>query len=126
MRLLADTHAFLWWLSGAMQLSATARYAMADMNNEVFISAASAWEITTKHRLGKLPHASLVAADVRSCIHDQAFAELPISVRHAQAGGALPGPNRDPFDRILIAQSMLEDLTLVSIERTFDAYGVKR
>jgi PIN domain nuclease of toxin-antitoxin system len=125
-RLLLDTHAFLWWLAGDEALSAAAREAIADEANGVFISAASAWEITTKHRLGKLPGAAAIIADLDGAIVDQGFAGLPISVRHGQVAGALPGPHRDPFDRMLIAQAMLENLVLVSSEQPFDAYGVGR
>jgi PIN domain nuclease of toxin-antitoxin system len=92
----------------------------------VFVSAASAWEIATKYRLGKLPEADLVALDVTSTIESQQFTPLAVSVRHGQAAGALPGSHRDPFDRMLVAQAMLDDLTLVSNERAFDVYGVKR
>jgi PIN domain nuclease of toxin-antitoxin system len=125
-RLLLDTHALLWWLDGDASLSQTARDAIADNANEIFLSAASAWEITTKHRLGKLPGAAAVAADVAACIAGQGFLELPISLTHGQKAGSLPGPHRDPFDRMLIAQAMLEDLTLVSNEPALDAYGARR
>jgi PIN domain nuclease of toxin-antitoxin system len=126
MRLLLDTHAFLWWLAGDEALSPAARAAIADEANGVFISAASAWEIATKHRIGKLPGVAAVIADLDGAIADQGFAALPIGVRHGQAAGALPGPHRDPFDRMLIAQAMLENLVLVSNEQPFDAYGVAR
>ncbi len=126
MRLLLDTHALLWWLAGDEALSIPARTAIADEGNSVFISAASAWEITTKHRIGKLPGVAAIVADIDSIILDQGFIGLPISVRHGQAAGALPGPHRDPFDRMLMAQAMLEQLVLVSNEQPFDAYGVGR
>jgi len=125
-RLLLDTHAFLWWLAGDEALSAAAREAIADEANGVFISAASAWEITTKHRLGRLPGAAAIIADLDGAIVDQGFTGLPISGRHGQVAGALPGRHRDPFDRMLIAQAMLENLVLVSNEQPFDAYGVGR
>ncbi|ARN81077.1 type II toxin-antitoxin system VapC family toxin [Methylocystis bryophila] len=126
MRLLLDTHAFLWWLAGDEQLSPSARAAIADAENEVFVSAASAWEIATKHRIGKLPAVAAIVADLHGVMSDQGFIGLSISVRHGQAAGALPGPHRDPFDRMLIAQAMLEGLALVSNELAFDAYGVRR
>jgi PIN domain nuclease of toxin-antitoxin system len=125
-RLLLDTHAFLWWLAGHPSLSKRARTEIDSSGSDVFVSAASAWEIATKYRLGKLPEADLVALDVASTIESQQFTPLAVSVRHGQAAGALPGSHRDPFDRMLIAQAMLEDLTLVSNERAFDVYGVKR
>jgi PIN domain nuclease of toxin-antitoxin system len=125
-RLLLDTHAFLWWLAGDAALSIAARAAIADEDNDVFVSAATAWEITTKHRLGKLPGVAAIVADLSGAILDQSFVELPISVRHGQVGGALPGPHRDPLDRMLIAQAMVENLVLVSNEQNFDTYGVTR
>jgi PIN domain nuclease of toxin-antitoxin system len=126
MRLLLDTHAFLWWLAGDDALSAAARAAIADEANGVFVSAASAWEIATKHRIGKLPGVAAIVADLDGAIADQGFAGLPISVRHGLAAGVLPGPHRDPLDRMLIAQAMMENLVLVSNEQPFDAYGVAR
>ena len=126
MNLLLDTHAFLWWLAGDQSLSVAARTAIADEANGVFVSAASAWEITTKHRIGKLPGVAAIVADIVGTVVDQGFIGLPISLRHGQAAGALPGPQRDPFDRMLIAQAMLENLVLVSNEESFDAYGVGR
>lgn len=125
-RLLLDTHAFLWWLAGDERLSAPARNAIGEGLDPIFVSAASVWEITTKHRLGKLPGASAIADDLARVIEAQGFVGLPIAIRHAQAAGALPGPHRDPFDRMLIAQAMLDDLVLVSNERAFGDYGVRR
>lgn len=126
MRLLLDTHALLWWLAGHSSLSRRARSAIEEDDAEVFVSAASAWEITTKHRLGKLPQADLVARDVLTAVESQRFDPMPISMKHAQLAGSLAGPHADPFDRMLIAQAMLEDLTLVSNEKGFDVYGIKR
>ena len=126
MRLLLDTHTFLWWLDGDAALSAAAQFAIAEAQNEVFLSSASAWEIATKFRLGKLPDATAIATDVAGAAAAQGFAELPISLRHGERAGALPGPHRDPFDRMLVAQAILEDLFLVSNEQAFDAYGVRR
>jgi PIN domain nuclease of toxin-antitoxin system len=128
-RLLLDTHAFLWWLAGDEALSVTARAAIADDNNDVFVSAASAWEIATKHRIGrigKLPGVAAIIADLDAAIGGQSFLRLPISVRHGQVAGALPGPHRDPFDRMLIAQATVDRLVLVSSEPVFDVYGCAR
>jgi PIN domain nuclease of toxin-antitoxin system len=125
-QLLLDTHAFLWWLAGDDALSAVAKSAMENEGNSIFVSAASAWEIATKHRIGKLRGVEAVVADLEKAIVDQGFVGLPISLRHGQVAGALPGPHRDPFDRMLIAQAMLENLVLVSNEEPFDAYGVGR
>ena len=126
MRLLLDTHALLWWLDGDRRLSRKARAAIGDEDNALFVSAASAWEIATKARLGKLPGAVAVAEDVVGSVSAQGFSSLDITVLHAQRAGRLPGAHRDPFDRLLIAQAQLEDLTLVSKDEVFDAYGVMR
>ena len=126
MRLLLDTHAFLWWLTDSPRLSEPARQAIAAETNEVLVSAASAWEITTKYRFGKLPNAEAVARDVAGTIARQDFDELPITVDDAAQAGALPGSHRDPFDRMLIAQALLGNLVLVSNESLFDQYGVHR
>ena len=126
MRVLLDTHAFLWWLAGSERLSGAARAAIGDPENDILVSAASAWEIAVKHRLGKLPGADDVALDVAGCIASQGFLELPITVRNGERAGRLPGPHRDPFDRMLIAQALALDLPLVSLETLFDRYGVTR
>jgi PIN domain nuclease of toxin-antitoxin system len=125
-RLLLDTHALIWWLAGDPLLPATAKDAVLDPNNEVFVSAASAWEIATKFRIGKLPHAGALTVNIRGALTSQGFLELPITVEHGQAAGSLPGPHRDPFDRMLIAQAMSADLVLVSNEVIFDHYGIRR
>jgi PIN domain nuclease of toxin-antitoxin system len=126
MRVLLDTHALLWWLDGDRRLPIKVRRLIADSTNDVLVSAASAWEITTKARLGKLAGALEVASDVVACIAGQGFSALPISMDHAQRAGSLPGPHRDPFDRMLIAQSQAEDLPLATNETAFDAYGIRR
>lgn len=121
-----DTHTFLWWMTDSRRLSETVHRAIADETNEVLISAASAWEITTKHRLGKLPGADLIASDVAGAIANQGFGELAITVDEAARAGALPGPHRDPFDRMLIAQALTHNLVFISNESLFDRYGVRR
>jgi PIN domain nuclease of toxin-antitoxin system len=126
MRVLLDTHSLLWWLDGDPLLSSPARDVISDEAGIVFVSAASAWEIATKHRLGRLPQAADVARDVVKCLRDQGFEPLPVTVAHGQRAGSLPGLHRDPFDRMLIAQAILEDCVLVSNERLFDRYGVTR
>ncbi len=125
-RLLLDTHAFLWWLDGSRQLSLRARRRIADARNSIFVSAATVWEITTKYRLGRLAGAADVAADVPAAVFSQGFSSLEISLAHAQRAGGLPGEHRDPFDRMLVAQAQAEDLVLVSRDEIFDAYGVSR
>lgn len=126
MRLLLDTHALLWWLDGDRRLSMKARRAIANQSNTILVSAASAWEITTKARLGKLAGAADVAADVAACVDSQGFLALDITLLHAQRAGRLPGEHRDPFDRMLIAQSQMEDVALVSDDEIFDTFDVGR
>jgi PIN domain nuclease of toxin-antitoxin system len=126
MRLLLDTHTLLWWAAGDRALSRRARNAIGEEGNDVFVSAATAWEMSTKHRLGKLATAGPLLDALLDYCAAQRFVELPISIRHAQAAGALPGPHRDPFDRMLLAQARLEGLTIVSNESVFDRYGIGR
>ena len=126
MRLLLDTHAFLWWLAGNRRLSLVARRAIEDNSDDVIVSAASAWEITTKHRIGKLREAEAVAFDVAGAIAGQGFEELNVTVEDAERAGRLPGLHRDPFDRMLIAQALARNLVVVSVDRVFDGYGVSR
>ncbi len=126
MRLLLDTHAFIWWLAGNDRLPVAARRAIFDEANEKLISAASAWEIAAKYRLGKMPGAAALANDIAGAIAGEGFAELPITVSDAVRAGSLRGPHRDPFDRMLIAQALAHDLVLISNESPFDLYGVRR
>jgi PIN domain nuclease of toxin-antitoxin system len=125
-RILLDTHALIWWLAGDRRLSTRARRALADEANEIFVSAASAWEVTTKHRLGKLPDAGPLAVDFAREVRAQGFTPLPISLAHGQVAGSLPGEHRDPFDRMLVAQAREDKLALVSIETLFDDFGITR
>jgi PIN domain nuclease of toxin-antitoxin system len=125
-RLLLDTHALLWWLAGDEALSNTAREAISDPGNDVFVSAASAWEIATKYRLGKLPGAAAIAADIAGAVASQDFTELPINIRDGQIAGGLPAIHKDPFDRMLIAQAITADMVIVSNEALFNAYAVAR
>jgi PIN domain nuclease of toxin-antitoxin system len=126
MRLLLDTHTLLWWAAGDTRLSRRARAAIGDAANDVLVSASSAWEIATKHRLGKLDDAGPLLDGLLDYLADQGFLEVGVTVRHALRAGALPGPHRDPFDRMLVAQAQLENLTLVSNEAGLDSYGVRR
>ena len=124
MRLLLDTHALIWWLAGDPQLPAGAREAI--QIHDSYVSAASAWEVSTKVRIGKLANASHLAFGFADHVRREGFLELPISLEHAERSGALPGHHRDPFDRMLIAQAQAENLVLVSNEALFDSYGVQR
>ncbi len=126
MRLLLDTHALLWWGNSDRRLSRAASAAIGADENDVFVSAVSALEVTTKFRLGKLPEAGRLSADFESEIEAEGFLSLPVAVHHAGLAGSLAIPHGDPFDRVLIAQSIMERMALVSNEVLFDSFGVTR
>ena len=126
MQLLLDSHAFIWWVSDHDRLPTGVLSAIADESNDILVSAVTAWEITTKFHLGRLPSVEKIVEDIVHAIAVEGFRELPLTVAEAAQAGALPGPHRDPFDRMLIAQALAGDLTLVSNERVFDSYGVSR
>ena len=126
MTLLLDTHVFLWWLAGDERLSPSARAAIGDEHAVVLVSAASAWEIATKVRLGKLPGGVEVAGDIAACVAGQGFQPLDISVPDAQRAGLLLGDHRDPFDRMIAAQSLARDIPVVSADAALDGFGVRR
>jgi PIN domain nuclease of toxin-antitoxin system len=125
-RVLLDTHSLLWFAYGNPKMSNLARQTIASRDNEVFVSAASAWELTTKFRLGKLPAASKWAAEFRARLRSLGFQELAVTVEHGQRAGLLPGNHKDPFDRMLIAQAQAENLPIVSNEKIFDDYLLLR
>jgi PIN domain nuclease of toxin-antitoxin system len=125
-KLLLDTHALLWSFSDEENLSQKARRAVKDYANDTYVSAASAWEIATKFRIGKLPQAAPFVYTLEGSLRKMGFKELAITVGHAQRAGLLAGEHKDPFDRILIAQAQAENLLLVSNEKLFDGFGVQR
>jgi PIN domain nuclease of toxin-antitoxin system len=125
-RLLLDSHALLWWLSDDPALPASARKLIARASNTVVVSAASAWEIATKVRLGTLPDAGDLVGDFSGYLARERFESLAVSVEHAVRAGLLPGPHKDPFDRMLIAQAQGENLPIVSNDAAFDNYKVRR
>ena len=120
MRLLLDTSTLLWWLDDDKRLGAAARAAIADPESEVFVSAASAWEISVKRAGGKLD----TPFDIASALARNHFAELPIEVTHAVAAGELPSHHRDPFDRMLVAQAQIDNLTIVAADAEIAKYDV--
>jgi PIN domain nuclease of toxin-antitoxin system len=126
MRLLIDTHALLWWLTDDPSLPASARKHLARAGNTVLVSSASAWEIGTKFRIGKLPDAGDLLADFAGYMSRERFESLPISTDHAVRAGLLPGPHKDPFDRMLIAQAQAENVPILSNDAAFDTYSVRR
>lgn len=123
-RILLDTHALIWWLEGGAKLSPAARLAIANPEGTVLVSAASAWEIAIKQQAGKFQVPDLVK-DFQGRLLKEGFAELPISIEHAVRAGTLPGSHKDPFDRVLIAQSQVENAALVTCDSLFRKYAVQ-
>ena len=120
MKVLLDTHAFLWWLGDDPTLSPAAREAIRNPDALVHVSAASIWEIAIKVTLGRL---DVQDSDCAAEIEANGFVELAITARHAQTAGALPRHHDDPFDRMLIAQAQLENLVLITHDRRLRRYG---
>ena len=123
-RLLLDTHALIWWLLDDPKLPARARSLIADGEVRAFVSSASAWEILTKRRKGRLPEFGEIAETLEDYVQRSRFEPLAITLAHAAAAGRLPGPHNDPFDRMLIAQAAAECLTVVTVDPVFEDYGV--
>lgn len=123
MKLLLDTHVWLWWHTEPERLTAIARRQIADVRNEVFFSAASAWEMAIKRRLGKLALPESVASYVARRLASDNVEALPVTVAHAAAVEALEPLHRDPFDRLLIVQARHEGLRLFTADDQVLAYG---
>ena len=121
MRFLLDTHALLWWLSDDPTLSVEARAAISAPDHEVFVSAASAWEIGIKAALGKLS----VPGNLEEAIEAEAFRPLAFTIRHAMVAAALPRHHDDPFDRALVAQAQVERCTLVTRDTRMRLYEIQ-
>ena len=119
MKLLLDTHAVVWWWADDARLPAASRAVIASPESTVLVSAASAWEIATKSRLGKWPEARRIIDEFAALLRRSRFLPLAISIEHARLAGNLDVPLRDPFDRMLIAQSMLEEATVISGDASF-------
>ena len=126
MHLLLDTHALIWWMTENPSLPESGRRLIVDKRNTVIVSAATAWEMATKVRLGRLPAASDITRNFEEYLTQSGFESLPVSAAHGIRAGFLPGPQKDPFDRMLIAQAQAENLIMVSNELSFDSYGIRR
>lgn len=125
MRLLLDTHVLAWWLIQDRRLSRRAAELIADPHNEVWVSAASAFETATKFRIGKWEEVRPLAMAFEPAAEAEGFLMLDISARHASAAGLLPGPHRDPFDRLLSAQALTEGMSLVTTDTMLADFGVQ-
>ena len=119
-RFLLDTHTLLWWLNDSPQLGPRCRQLISNDRNQVFVSAATTWEISIKMAIGKLR----APEDMDSVVEDEGFSKLPISLYHGQLAGSLPAHHRDPFDRMLIAQAQAEGLILIAADENISLYSL--
>jgi PIN domain nuclease of toxin-antitoxin system len=126
MRVLVDTHVLIWAGLAPARIGKRAATLLADRSNEVFVSAASAWEIATKVRLGKLPGAEALERDFVDSVEEAGYTLLPITTAHALRAGRLPGDHRDPFDRMIAAQALAEDIPILSADPKLDSFGITR
>jgi PIN domain nuclease of toxin-antitoxin system len=120
-RYLLDTHVLVWWLEDADALGPHCREIITNIRNEIFVSAASTWEISIKAALGKIR----VPEDLDAAVEDEGFSKLPITLFHGQTAGRLPAIHRDPFDRMLIAQAQAEGLILLTVDENIAKYQIR-
>ncbi|MSU36976.1 MAG: type II toxin-antitoxin system VapC family toxin [Pedosphaera sp.] len=125
MKLLLDTHVLLWWLADGRELTMRARRMIVNPGNEIWVSAASVWEIATKVRIGKLGMALSEVENIESICLEEKFRLLPIQFNHAARAGLLPGEHRDPFDRMLAAQAILNNLTVITKDTELGSLGAR-
>jgi PIN domain nuclease of toxin-antitoxin system len=124
-KVLLDPSVLLWWFADSSKLPPTLNQQIDDPNNTILVSAASAWEICTKVRIGKLPTGRALCDDFRGYLDRSHFEPLAITVEHARLAGSLGAAHKDPFDRMLAAQALVEDLPLVTNDLAFAAFGVR-
>jgi len=125
-RCLLDTHTLIWWMTTDPHLSSAAGAIIRSKENTTIVSAVSAWEIATKVRLGRLPAAVGLVQDFVSDLQRHRIEILDVTAEHGIRAGLLPGPHKDPFDRMLIAQAIAENIPIVSNDRALDGYGINR
>lgn len=125
MRLLLDTHSFLFWCNDDPALSSKAGKAIASSANECYVSAATVWEVSIKTKAGKM-NAQALLDSLDDLLEEHHFHDLPVTVQHAVTAGALPLHHKDPFDRMLVAQAQRENLVVVSRDQILDSYGIRR
>jgi PIN domain nuclease of toxin-antitoxin system len=126
MKLLLDTHSFLWFIDGNPRLSATVRELIEDPANKRLVSMASLWEMAIKVSIGRLTFAQPFATLMADQLRRNSMQVLDITLEHTAHVATLPFYHRDPFDRMLIAQSLVETIPIVGVDSAFDAYGVTR
>ena len=126
MRFLLDTHILIWWMTENSRLSNHAHNLIQRRENTSIVSAVSAWEIATKVRLGRLPIAADLIQDFVEDLARERIQIMAVTADHGIRAGSLPGPHKDPFDRMLIAQALSENIPIVSNDRALDGYGVSR
>lgn len=122
--MLLDTHIFAWWMLDAPELSKTARAAIVNPDNRIFVSSVTAFEMATKHRLGKWDGIAELIEEFESVLREERFEALPIGTHHARLAGLYKAEHRDPFDRLLAAQAKLESLILVTADGAFKDFDV--
>ena len=125
MRCLIDTHALIWWWDKSERLPAPVRDVIADRRNDIFVSAATAWEIATKVRAGRLPSMADHVANFDRDVRADGFQHLDVRYPHGLSGGMLDGDHRDPFDRLIAAQALAEDLIVITRDREIAAFGCR-
>jgi PIN domain nuclease of toxin-antitoxin system len=125
MRILLDTHAFLWWITDAPQLSARARKIVGDGDNELLLSAASGWELAVKAKLGRIQLPNDLVSFLLEQMASNAIESLPVQMAHALHVYTLPDHHRDPFDRLLVAQAQLEHLSILTADPQIARYSIK-
>jgi PIN domain nuclease of toxin-antitoxin system len=123
--LLLDTHALVWWFFDNPKLSRAAYARIGSSGEAVYVSAATAWEIATKVRIGKMPEGRALAENFAGYLQQQDFRPLPISVAHARLAGAISASHKDPFDRLLAAQAQCENFAVVTADPAFESLGVR-
>ena len=126
MNLLLDTHTFLWFIAGDSNLSKAARSAIEDVNNNLYLSVASVWEIAIKVSIDKLELSEPFETFIPEQLAENGIELLDISVEHAAQIVSMPFHHRDPFDRLIAAQANVEKMTLLSVDGVFDSYGINR
>jgi PIN domain nuclease of toxin-antitoxin system len=122
-RLLLDTHALIWWFLDSPRMPERIKLLIDDPRNRVYVSAVTSWELATKFRIGKLPEAKPLVQGFFDFLEEWHFEKLPISVEHGHRAGLLPGEHKDPFDRMLAAQAILEELDIVTVDPALAALG---